>query len=209
MTAPGRLEQVVGGVEGVRAGRGPHRGHVARCAAAPARAGGTAARPSRADGSPSPPGIDSVPARPARHAARRRDPRPTIARPHRRSPCPDPHAPTTCTASSVPFDPRLSPDGTPRGVHASSGRAVGRDGYRYAIWLASTDGSTPARQVTHRRRDRTADRASRRTAGRSRSSRDRRLLRRGGARPAEGGQGPRSTATRCSCCRSTAARRAA
>ena len=48
---------------------------------------------------------------------------------------------------SVPFDPSLSPDG--RLVAFSVKRtAVGRDGYRYAIWLASTDGSTPARQVT-------------------------------------------------------------
>ena len=60
---------------------------------------------------------------------------------------PRPARPDDLYRLSVPFDPRLSPDG--RLVAFSVKRtAVGRDGYRYAIWLASTDGSTPARQVT-------------------------------------------------------------
>ena len=60
---------------------------------------------------------------------------------------PRPARPDDLYRLSVPFDPRLSPDG--RLVAFSVKRtAVGRDGYRYAIWLAPTDGSTPARQVT-------------------------------------------------------------
>ena len=47
----------------------------------------------------------------------------------------------------VPFDPCLSPDG--RLVAFTVKRpSVGRDGYRHAVWLTSTDGSTPARQAT-------------------------------------------------------------
>ena len=48
---------------------------------------------------------------------------------------------------AVPFDPRLSPDG--RSVAFTVKRsAVGRDGYRHAIWLAPTDGSADARRLT-------------------------------------------------------------
>ena len=47
----------------------------------------------------------------------------------------------------VPTDPRLSPDG--RFVaFAVKTTAPGFDGYRHAIWLAPTDGSSDARQVT-------------------------------------------------------------
>ncbi len=60
---------------------------------------------------------------------------------------PRPARPEDLYRLSVPFDPRLSPDG--RLVAFTVKRtAIGRDGYRYAIWLAATDGSGPARQVT-------------------------------------------------------------
>ena len=60
---------------------------------------------------------------------------------------PRPARPDDLYRLSVPFDPRLSPDGRLVAFNVKR-TAVGRDGYRYAIWLASTDGSTPARQVT-------------------------------------------------------------
>ena len=48
---------------------------------------------------------------------------------------------------AVPTDPRLSPDG--RTVAFTVKRsAVGRDGYRQAVWLAPVDGSADARQLT-------------------------------------------------------------
>jgi dipeptidyl aminopeptidase/acylaminoacyl peptidase len=47
----------------------------------------------------------------------------------------------------VPFEPRLSPDGA-RVAFTVRRPAVGRDAYRDAIWIAPTDASSPARQVT-------------------------------------------------------------
>ncbi len=48
----------------------------------------------------------------------------------------------------VPTDPHVSPDG--RWVAFTVTRsAVGRDGYRASVWLAPTDGSAPARRLTH------------------------------------------------------------
>ena len=48
---------------------------------------------------------------------------------------------------AVPFDPRLSPDGT-HVAFTLKRAAVGKDAYRHSIWLVPVDGSTPARQVT-------------------------------------------------------------
>lgn len=60
---------------------------------------------------------------------------------------PRPARPDDVYRLSIPFDPRLSPDG--RLVAFTVKRtAVGHDGYRHAVWLAPTDGSAPARQVT-------------------------------------------------------------
>jgi acylaminoacyl-peptidase len=60
---------------------------------------------------------------------------------------PRPARPDDLFRLSVPFDPALSPDG--RHVAFSVKRAsVGRDGYRHSVWMAPTDGSAPARQVT-------------------------------------------------------------
>ena len=47
----------------------------------------------------------------------------------------------------VPTDPRLSPDGASVAFTVTSS-AAGKDGYRTAIWSASTDGSAPARRLT-------------------------------------------------------------
>jgi len=48
----------------------------------------------------------------------------------------------------VPADPSLSPDGTWVAFTVTRS-AVGRDGYRTSVWLAPSDGSTPARRVTY------------------------------------------------------------
>ena len=62
-------------------------------------------------------------------------------------PVPRPARPDDVYRLAVPHDPRLSPDG--RLVAFTVKRpSIGRDGYRHAIWLTSTDGSTPARQAT-------------------------------------------------------------
>ncbi len=47
----------------------------------------------------------------------------------------------------VPTEPRLSPDGRLVACTVQT-VAPGHDGYRHAVWLASTDGASPARQVT-------------------------------------------------------------
>ena len=47
----------------------------------------------------------------------------------------------------VPTEPRLSPDGSLVALTVQT-VAPGQDGYRHAIWLAPTDGSSPARKVT-------------------------------------------------------------
>jgi acylaminoacyl-peptidase len=47
----------------------------------------------------------------------------------------------------IPTDPHLSPDGSLAALTLQT-VAPGRDAYRHAIWLAPTDGSAPARQVT-------------------------------------------------------------
>jgi dipeptidyl aminopeptidase/acylaminoacyl peptidase len=60
---------------------------------------------------------------------------------------PRPARPDDLYRLAVPFDPRLSPDGS-RVVFAVKRSSVGRDGYRQAIWSAPVDGSEPARQLT-------------------------------------------------------------
>lgn len=47
----------------------------------------------------------------------------------------------------VPFEPRLSPDGSTVAFVVRR-TAAGFDGYRHSIWLAPVDGSLPARRVT-------------------------------------------------------------
>ena len=60
---------------------------------------------------------------------------------------PRPARPDDLFRLAVPFDPVLSPDG--RHVAFSVKRtSVGHDGYRHSVWMAPTDGSSPARQVT-------------------------------------------------------------
>jgi dipeptidyl aminopeptidase/acylaminoacyl peptidase len=60
---------------------------------------------------------------------------------------PRPPQPDDLYRLMVPMDPRVSPDG--RVVAFTVKRsAVGRNGYRQSIWLAPTDGSAPARQLT-------------------------------------------------------------
>ena len=60
---------------------------------------------------------------------------------------PRPARPDDLYRLAVPFDPRLSPDGS-RVVFTVKRSAVGRDGYRQAIWSAPVDGSEPAHQLT-------------------------------------------------------------
>ena len=47
----------------------------------------------------------------------------------------------------IPSSPRLSPDGR-LAAFTVKASAVGRDAYRESLWIAPTDGSTPARQAT-------------------------------------------------------------
>jgi acylaminoacyl-peptidase len=48
---------------------------------------------------------------------------------------------------AIPFEPRLSPDGS-RVAFTVKRSSVGRDGYRHAIWIAPADGSADARRLT-------------------------------------------------------------
>jgi Tol biopolymer transport system component len=60
---------------------------------------------------------------------------------------PRPARPDDLYRLAVPFDPRLSPDGTLAAFTVKRSSA-GRDAYRHAIWTAPVDGSAPARQAT-------------------------------------------------------------
>ncbi len=60
---------------------------------------------------------------------------------------PRPARPDDLYRLAVPFDPRLSPDGS-QVAFTVKRAAVGKDAYRHSIWLVPVDGSTPARQVT-------------------------------------------------------------
>ena len=137
---------------------------------APARAGTRAARPSRADGSPSP--RDRL----AAHAPRPiRAPHPRRARPaHPRQPeepVPRPARPDDLYRLAVPFDPPPVARWPHGRVHGQASRASGRDGYRQAVWSAPADGSpSAARQADARRPRSDGTRGSPRTARRSRSS---------------------------------------
>ena len=103
---------------------------------------------------------------------------------------PRPARPDDLYRLAVPFDPRLSPDGQPV-VFTVKRTPVGQRRLPATrSGSAPTDGATPARQLTIGS-GRTVDRASRPDGRTLAFISDRRLLRRGGARPAEGGQGPR------------------
>lgn len=60
---------------------------------------------------------------------------------------PRPARPDDLYAFRIPFDPRLSPDGS-RVVFTLRTTAPRFDGYREALWTAPADGSAPARQLT-------------------------------------------------------------
>jgi dipeptidyl aminopeptidase/acylaminoacyl peptidase len=60
---------------------------------------------------------------------------------------PRPPRPEDLSRLRIPTEPRLSPDGRLVAFTVQT-VAPGQDGYRHAIWLAPTDGSKPARQVT-------------------------------------------------------------
>jgi Tol biopolymer transport system component len=66
---------------------------------------------------------------------------------HPEVPVPRPARPDDLYRLLVPFDPRLSPDGRIAAFTVKR-TAIGRDAYRHSIWLAPTDGSAPARQVS-------------------------------------------------------------
>ena len=88
---------------------------------------------------------------------------------------------------AVPSEPRLTPDGS-RVVFTVKRSAVGKDGYRQAIWSAPVDGSEPARQLTLGvRSDRAPQVSPDGTHGRVHQRPS--PVRRGGARPAEGREG--------------------
>jgi dipeptidyl aminopeptidase/acylaminoacyl peptidase len=56
-------------------------------------------------------------------------------------------APEDLSRLRIPTEPRLSPDGRVVAFTVQTA-APGQDGYRHAIWLAPSDGSKPARQVS-------------------------------------------------------------
>jgi len=60
---------------------------------------------------------------------------------------PRPPTPDDLARLAVPTDPHLSPNGR-LVAWTTQTMAPARDGYRHAIWIAPTDGSTPARQLT-------------------------------------------------------------
>ncbi|HKF85656.1 MAG TPA: S9 family peptidase [Candidatus Limnocylindrales bacterium] len=60
---------------------------------------------------------------------------------------PRPARPDDVYRLAVPFEPRLSPDGA-RVVFTVKRSAIGKDGYREAIWSVPADGSAPAQQLT-------------------------------------------------------------
>jgi dipeptidyl aminopeptidase/acylaminoacyl peptidase len=60
---------------------------------------------------------------------------------------PRPPGPEDLSRLRIPTEPRLSSDGRLVAFTVQS-VAPGQDGYRHAVWLAATDGSSPARQVT-------------------------------------------------------------
>ena len=118
-------------------------------AAAPARAGGSAARSSPADGSP--PAGDRLSRRtPARTRPSRRGLSPAHRGPRsprqRRSPCRVPLVPTTCTACPS----RSTPPVARRAARRVQRQADGRGPRRLPVLdlAGPTDGSAPARQVT-------------------------------------------------------------
>ena len=208
MAAPGRLEQPIGRVErrpgaasATWARRHPGRG-------APARAGRRAARPSRADGSPSPRSTIDWPTTPRPRPAPPSAAAVPPAHPSRApgGPCPDPRAPTTCTGSPSRTDPALSPDGS-RVAFTVKSRAPA------ATATARPSGSrrpTAASRPAGSRSASASDGARAVLAGRHDARVHQRspALRRGGARPAEDAK-DREDATRSTSCRSTAARPAA
>ena len=61
---------------------------------------------------------------------------------------PRPARPDDLYRLAVPFDPRALARRPASSRSRVKRTSVGRDGYRHAIWLAPTDGSSPARQVT-------------------------------------------------------------
>lgn len=60
---------------------------------------------------------------------------------------PRPAEPADLERFRIPTEPRLSPDGRWAAFTLQT-VAPQRDGYRHAVWLVPTDGSTPARQLT-------------------------------------------------------------
>ena len=61
---------------------------------------------------------------------------------------PRPAQPDDLYRLQVPTDPQLAPDGR-RVAFTVTRSAVGKDGYRTAVWLAPADGSAPARRLTY------------------------------------------------------------
>jgi acylaminoacyl-peptidase len=60
---------------------------------------------------------------------------------------PRPARPDDLYRLTIPLDPRLSPDGTLVAFTVKAS-AVGKDGYRHALWLVPADGSAGARRIT-------------------------------------------------------------